>query len=1454
MPAARQRLIAVVLCLGFIALYAANNRPTLAADPVFAGAGDIADCTTITNAAATGAEETAKLLDGIDGTIFTLGDNAYDSGTAKQFSDCYAPTWGRHNARTFPAPGNHDYVTSGAAAYYNYFGANADPNRKGYYSYDLDAWHIISLNSEVDASATSAQIQWLRDDLAQHRTACTLAYWHKPLYSSGTHGNLADMQQAWKLLYENGVDLVLNGHDHDYERFAPQDPYGRADPNGIREFVVGTGGAGLRGFSPLQPNSEASNSSTWGVLKLTLHPTSYDWQFMPVAGKTFTDSGSATCFAGVNSASPAVSFAVSPTVETAPVPHSGDAADDSAIWIHPTDTASSMIIGTDKLGGLAVYNLDGSQLQYLADGNMNNVDLRYNFPLGDQRVGLITAGNRGNNTIAIYRVDPTTRLLENVAARAITPGISVYGSCMYHSPITGKYYLFINDKNGVVQQWELFATPAGLVDAVQVRSFSVGSQTEGCVADDELGWFYIGEEAVAIWKYGAEPAADTTRALVDLTGPTGHLTSNIEGLSLYYASNGTGYLLASSQGNSTYAIYQREGNNAYVASFAIAAGNGIDGVSGTDGIDVTNFGLGSAFPQGVFVAQDNSNDGNQNYKLVPWQSIATGNTPSLTIDTNWDPRQVGAGAGPTTTSLSPASAMAGNPDFTLTVNGANFFPGATVRWNGMDKPTTFVSSINLGASISAADIAAAGTASVTVLNPGPNGATSNSQTFTINPFVPNNWTSQDIGTAAAGSTTVNGASVTVKGAGSDIWSSADSFRYTYQALSGDVILTGKLTQWVGGGNAWAKGGLMLRASTAAGAANCLVAVTGSNGLRMQWRTTAGGSTTNTASGIAFAAPSSTAPLWLRLSLSGSTCSAFYSTNGTSWAAVGTPQTISGLSSGYLYGIAVTAHDNTKLATITFDMIALEGTASPTNTPTNTATNTPTNTPTNTATNTATPSATPTAINTSTSTATATATSTATSSPIDTPTSTPTATNSPIDTPTSTPTSSPTNTSTPTSTATPTSTPTSSPTSTPTPPSPSSWSSQNIGTASGGSSTTSGTSVTVVGAGSDIWGSADSFRYTYQALSGDVVLTAKLTQWASGGNSWAKGGLMLRASTAAGAVNCFLDITGSNGLRMQWRTSTGGSTSNTSTGISVLSPSPTAPLWMRLRKSGSSCTGEYSTNGTTWNAVASTSALSGLGTSYLYGLAVTSHDKTKLASATFDAITLQGAANPTNTPTSTATSTPTSTATSTGGSPTSTPTSSPTSTPTPPPSSSWSSQNIGTASGGSSTTSGTSVTVVGAGSDIWGSADSFRYTYQALSGDVVLTGKLTQWAGGGNSWAKGGLMLRASTAAGAANCIVEVTGSNGLRMQWRSSDGGSTSNTSTGISFTAPSPTAPLWLRLNLSGSTCSAFYSTNGTSWAAVGTPQTISALGSSYLYGIAVTAHDTTKLATITFDAIITQ
>ena len=254
-------------------------------------AGDISSCGN------NGDSQTADLVAGQSGTVATLGDNAYEDGSAAQYRDCYDPTWGRFKDRTKPSPGNHEYQTSGASGYYNYFGAAAGPSGRGYYSYDLGGWHIISLNSNVSMSAGSAQEQWLRSDLAASNASCTLAYWHHPRFSSSsTHGNNPSTGPLFQALYDYGAEIVLNGHDHDYERFAPQTPGAQSDPTfGIREFVVGTGGRSHYGFGSPEPNSQVRNDNTYGVIKLTLSADGYTWQFLPVAGASFTDSGSGTC-------------------------------------------------------------------------------------------------------------------------------------------------------------------------------------------------------------------------------------------------------------------------------------------------------------------------------------------------------------------------------------------------------------------------------------------------------------------------------------------------------------------------------------------------------------------------------------------------------------------------------------------------------------------------------------------------------------------------------------------------------------------------------------------------------------------------------------------------------------------------------------------------------------------------------------------------------------------------------------------------------------------------------------------------------------------------------------------------------------------------------------------------------------------------------------------------------
>lgn len=291
----------LALCLGFAAVatrttssfvHAAGKDSDAA---VLVGAGDIADCTDLS-----GAEATEKVLAKIPGTVMAIGDLAYPDGSAANFA-CYDKTWGKEKSRTRPAPGNHEFHSKGATYYFQYFGAAAGDASKGYYSYELGSWHIVVLNSECDqpgsCDAGSAQEKWLREDLAAHPVACTLSYFHKPLFSSGgKHGNDLTVKPLWDALYSAGADVVVSGHDHDYERFGPQTPEAKADAeHGIREFVVGTGGKNHRPFETPHANSEVRNADTYGVLKLTLKPGKYAWEFVPVEGGEFRDSGEGSC-------------------------------------------------------------------------------------------------------------------------------------------------------------------------------------------------------------------------------------------------------------------------------------------------------------------------------------------------------------------------------------------------------------------------------------------------------------------------------------------------------------------------------------------------------------------------------------------------------------------------------------------------------------------------------------------------------------------------------------------------------------------------------------------------------------------------------------------------------------------------------------------------------------------------------------------------------------------------------------------------------------------------------------------------------------------------------------------------------------------------------------------------------------------------------------------------------
>jgi hypothetical protein len=280
------------LCLFMMVFFAGDGNFR---DPVLVGAGDIAICKRADSAI------TAKMIESMPGTVFIAGDASNDEGKADQYRDCFSPTWGQLLGRIRAAVGNHDYDTKNAAPYYAYFGAAAGPVGKGYYSYDLRTWHIIVLNSECKyvggCQKNSPEEQWLRADLAAHPNKCTLAIWHRPRFCSGEEGEDDEVSDFWEDLYEAGTELVLNGHNHLYERFAPQDPDGNFDPQkGIREFVVGTGGATLERFQDLPAaNSEVRIAKSFGVLKLTLYKNSYNWHFYQQPGKKQTDTGGADC-------------------------------------------------------------------------------------------------------------------------------------------------------------------------------------------------------------------------------------------------------------------------------------------------------------------------------------------------------------------------------------------------------------------------------------------------------------------------------------------------------------------------------------------------------------------------------------------------------------------------------------------------------------------------------------------------------------------------------------------------------------------------------------------------------------------------------------------------------------------------------------------------------------------------------------------------------------------------------------------------------------------------------------------------------------------------------------------------------------------------------------------------------------------------------------------------------
>jgi acid phosphatase type 7 len=426
-------LACILASCAFSVLPAALAR---AADPVIAAAGDIA-CDTKSEFFNNGhgveghchQRQTSDLLVGANlAAVLALGDSQYHVGALQDFTSAFDPSWGRVKPLIRPAVGNHEYGTGGARGYFDYFNGEgkdkgpAGERGLGYYSFDLGSWHLISLNSicnQVDKGAAadgcapgSPQERWLRSDLAAHRKQCTLAYLHEPRFNSGFRGNSTEVQAFWQALYEAGADLVLSGDAHDYERFALQDPAGNADPpRGIRQFVVGTGGVFFTGWSSLKPNSEVRQNDTFGVLMLALHAGSYDWQFVPEAGKTFTDSGTAACHGrAAGFTAPPAATRKSPA--GGPCTIRGTDGDDRLVGTRRRDVICGLA-GNDTIFGLGANDvlrggagndvIRGGRGRDRLYGNKGN-DRLYGQSGSDRLVGGVGRdrlyGNRGNDSFS----------------------------------------------------------------------------------------------------------------------------------------------------------------------------------------------------------------------------------------------------------------------------------------------------------------------------------------------------------------------------------------------------------------------------------------------------------------------------------------------------------------------------------------------------------------------------------------------------------------------------------------------------------------------------------------------------------------------------------------------------------------------------------------------------------------------------------------------------------------------------------------------------------------------------------------------------------------------------------------------------------------------------------------------------------------------------------------------
>lgn len=320
------------------------------------------------------------------------------------------------------------------------------------------------------------------------------------------------------------------------------------------------------------------------------------------------------------------------TAQTVPMPNANDAADDPAIWVNAANPGQSLVIGTNKQEGLGVYTLDGALLHYYAFGKPNNVDVAYGFPIAGANVDIVATEDRSIFNLRLFAVEPADRSLREIPVTSPRFDFEPYGSGLYKAQ-DGRFFVFIGSKSGVVRQYLLATKADGSVALELVRMLTMPSQVEGIVADAELGRVYIGEERAGIWRFGANPEDGTTGTLIAPIGAAHPIRRpDLEGLTIYRTGATSGYLIASSQGSNEYVILRRDGENEFVGVFKVTDGPAIGGTEETDGIDVTSAALGTAFPHGLFVAQDGHNQpANQNFKLVPWEAIASQFEPALDL-------------------------------------------------------------------------------------------------------------------------------------------------------------------------------------------------------------------------------------------------------------------------------------------------------------------------------------------------------------------------------------------------------------------------------------------------------------------------------------------------------------------------------------------------------------------------------------------------------------------------------------------------------------------------------------------------------------------------------------------------------------------------------------------------------------------------------------------------------